>query len=305
MMNVRTSFLFLSLLSIAWACGITRVFEPQGATEKKALNSDDGDKNTKSSTGSVDQASTEATEPVSVAGAYLTCNYEDNQLQNGAAYALNCAVEGGTSLAPGDVQANFTKVDGLGKSYPLVALLTGSEVLKWKITETAETISIPRLEAKISIRGFGVKNFVFNFKKPLPLKLDLNLWMVGEPNNGDGGPENCGTMYNQAQRLVHANRYGPSLVQARFNDRNCDNIQRFICRKASPGTGEKWKMSIASGIFADYLTACPAGYKFGMPMSPLEMTEVNTLIDAVTAAEEFYVALTDEGHEGTFTFLFP
>lgn len=301
----RTLLLSLITIQFSSGCGPARAFEPGtmavGASETKS--EEKASPSTSRDQVAVPDPADQASEPVSVAGAYLSCRYLENQVQNSPSYSIACAVEGNPTLAPGDAVASFSKLDSTGLAYPLTVVTSHTQTLSWTISETSATVYFPMVEAKISIRGAGIQRFTFEFKQAVPVKLDLSYWMVGEPSNGDTGVENCVEFYSQAERTKHASVYGASPAKARFNDRNCDNVESFICRNMGSVAGAKWLVSTFKGVFLDYPKACPSGYRFAVPMSDAEMVEVSAIIDASTNVAA-YVPLTDVGHEGIFTFLF-
>jgi hypothetical protein len=250
-----------------------------------------------------------ALEPISIGGAFLTCRYPDNQRQGDTTYLMDCALTPETPIAVTSVSASFRKIDAQGQSFNLTVSSQNMAELRWVIAESTDTFFYRTVEATISVNGSAPTVFRAEINTPMTLQRVAAYWLGGEPNNEiglNGEDEDCAEYENLAGKNNHAFVTGrTSGPLGRFNDTICSLTDRnYLCRNITDRVRPKWVVSAGQGAFASHPTACPQGYRLGMPMDENEMREVNALIDMRPGILKMWVPLTDIQKEGEFRISF-
>lgn len=244
-------------------------------------------------------------EPVSIGGAFLTCAHDSLQAQNKSTdWMLTCKMSD-VDFKSSKVSASFMKIDAFGKGLPLKVISQSLNPLgmTWVLSDGPDTMFINKLEASIGINGNTPLNFGTEVEKPISLTLNRNYWLANEPNN-NLGEEDCVEFVNQAERVKHTEFYNlPQPPLGRLNDQNCSKSQRFLCRRIDSSLPTKWMISPSSESYDEYALACPAGYKFSLPMNDAEVAEVAALVDVENQPYMLWVAMTDIMLEGTFSII--
>lgn len=242
-------------------------------------------------------------EPVSIGGAFLTCAHDSQQLQNKSIdWVLTCRMAD-VDFKRAKVNASFMKVDAKGGLLPLKILAQTSNVfgVSWTLSDGPNTMFINKLEASFSIEGSTPLNFATSVEKPISVALSPNYWLVNEPNDKDG-KEDCVEFVNEAERVKHADfNKLPQPLLGRFNDQDCAQSKRFLCRSVDSSNANKWMISPSPESYDEYALACPSGYKFSLPMNDAEIAEVAALVDSNTNPYMVWVAMNDLLIEKNFT----
>ncbi|MFW7381933.1 MAG: hypothetical protein ACOH5I_24210 [Oligoflexus sp.] len=124
-----------------------------------------------------------ASEPVTVTGGYLACQYLPDQQQNTDPIMLECQLANLPDLHPDRIEANFYKTNAEGNAYPLQIQSQNIQDLTWTIAESPETLGFTNLVAEISFDGSEAFSFTttveFNSSSEQKLELFLASSQVG------------------------------------------------------------------------------------------------------------------------------
>jgi hypothetical protein len=256
-------------------------------------------------------ATTSVSEPISVGGAFLSCQYSANQDQSNPQWQVSCSLNDTDELNQiKEVKAEFYKVDPEGNRYSLQIEDFVREEFRWSLTENRLSTYLPTIRAEISFDGSDKILFESeSTDQPRQLQVQTDYWLGGEPNNllgNDPDGENCAEFGNAAYRLDHMDRTGLQSTEfGRLNDGSCALVRRYLCRRSIPATAVKWQISDVAGTFNEHPTGCPDGYHFAMPLTDADLQEVMTLTDQIDGIFSLWVAFTDQTTEGEFELIFP
>ncbi|WP_141734155.1 hypothetical protein [Oligoflexus tunisiensis] len=254
-----------------------------------------------------EDANQTALEPIPIGGAYLTCRYQDGQMQGSETYKMDCLVTQPVEVSLLLATVQFHKVDPQGNRTPLTILSQDLLGLLWTVEEKAATVPHNRVQITLSALGALSVTLTTTITQPLALTRNPNFWLGGEPSNTplNGVDEDCVEYSNAAMKISHQNTTGIATgALGRMNDIACNTRYNFLCRNLSAGANAaKWMISNNEGAFTAGANACPQGYAFGIPLSEAEVREVNTLVDRNNQAMNIWVNMSDRARENEFVVL--
>jgi hypothetical protein len=248
-----------------------------------------------------------ALEPIPIGGAYLTCRYQSGQMQGSDAYKMDCLLAPALEISLLLATVEFHKVDALGNRTPLTILSQDLLGLVWTVEEKAATVPHNRVQITLNALGALSVTLTTTVGQPLTLARNANFWLGGEPSNTvlNNVDEDCVEFSNAAMKRSHQNTTGLVTGElGRMNDIMCTTRYNFLCRNMSAGADAvKWRISAQAGVFTDGANACPQGYRFGVPLSPAEVREVNSLVDQNNQPMNIWVNMNDRARENEFVVL--
>ncbi|SMF12322.1 hypothetical protein [Pseudobacteriovorax antillogorgiicola] len=218
-------------------------------------------------------------EPIPVAGAFLTCQFQGTQTQNTDSIDLSCELNDLDYQAQ-DVKADFYKTSADGTMLPLNLVSFDPINWRWQLRDKPENLNFTTIIASIAIDGRGPFMFTTELDQNIPLTVFAGYWLPSEPNN-NAGMESCTEMVTAQGQENHINFTGlNSGPIEKLNDVPCGIQRNFLCRSLSlePGVS-KWLFTAEAGTFDTYKTACPEGYIFSQPTTAAEIAEVSAVID--------------------------
>ncbi|MFW7381299.1 MAG: hypothetical protein ACOH5I_20965 [Oligoflexus sp.] len=248
----------------------------------------------------------QANEPVPIGGSFLSCHYQANQQQNSPQLILQCQLKDVPPFEAESVEASFHKLDAEGTRYELKVTNQDLGTFSWTLAENSETSYMTSIEANITVNGHEKFTFKAVIQSPIKINLVLDYWINGEPNNGinsTADEENCILFRNLFDQQRRATNSGvPAGPLERLDDISCSLTRNFLCRSFIPTLSPKWLISDRVDVFNNYADACPANYKFGMPMTDQEFGEVIAVIDEYESETNFqvWVPMHDREVEGEF-----
>jgi|GEM_PF-6970520 len=250
-----------------------------------------------------------ASEPIPVGGSFLTCRHLSGAKQGDTQYSLECFIEKLTLPEGAVIEGEFHKVNLRGDVYPLTVVEVSTQPQpRWVLSETSASVYVPAVEANIRINKDQKLVYKTEVRDPLPLQVVPGFWLGGEPNNAIGpmgADEDCIEYQNLAGKINHGIVSGMVTGPfGRMNDTICTLSRPFLCRYAAKGVAPKWTVSTVVAPFEAYATACPADYRFALPVDEVEMLEVQALIDPRPEILKIWIPLQDKSKEGEFQVLF-
>jgi hypothetical protein len=244
-----------------------------------------------------------AMEPVPIGGAYLTCRYQNGQMQGNENYRMDCEVAPLTDVKVPIASAAFYKVDGQGNRSPLTLVTQDLLTLKWTVQDSIATMAQTQVEVVLGVPGLLSTTLTTTVSTVFNLVQNPVYWLGGEPNTLTAD-EDCVEFVPLNGKISHQNFSGiTSGPLGRMNDIGCTNIYRFLCRNISAGAdAAKWTVSANAGPFTDNAMACSPGYAFAFPLNATEVMEVITLVDSLDV--KVWVNMNDRVTEGTYSIKF-
>ncbi len=244
-----------------------------------------------------------ALEPVAIGGAFLTCRYQNGQMQGSEAYRMECDVAPLTEVKVPIASALFYKLDAQGNRSPLTVVSQDLSNLKWTVEEGLSTMSQVQVQVVLSATGYPPKALTTTVSPTLNLVQNPVFFLGGEPNSLTPD-EDCVEFVPANGKISHQNFTGlVSGPLGRMNDNNCTLSYNFLCRNNSAGAGApKWALSANAGPFANGALACSPGYAFGYPLNAAEVREVISLVDRLDI--KIWVNMNDIVNENTFLIKF-
>lgn len=244
-----------------------------------------------------------AIEPIPVGGAYLTCRFQNGQLQGSESYRLDCDVAPAADVKASIASAAFYKVDAKGVQTPLTIVSQDLVALKWTLQDSMSTITQLQVKSVLNAPGKLATALTTTVSPTMNLVQNPNYFLGGEPNSLTPD-EDCIEFVPASGKTSHQNFTGlVSGPLGRMNDNVCTLSSSFLCRNVSAGpAAAKWVLSAAPGAFADGALACGAGYVFGFPLSAAEVREVIAIVDRLDT--KIWVNMNDRDVENTFVIKF-
>lgn len=244
-----------------------------------------------------------AAEPVPIGGAYLTCRYQNGQMQGSENYRMDCEIAPLKEVSVPIVSAAFYKVDALGNRRPLAVVTQDLLALKWTVQENVMTMGLSQVQVVLSVPGLLSATLSTTVSSSFSLVQNITYWLGGEPNSLNE-EEDCIEFVPLNGKISHQNFSGlTSGPLGRMNDISCAASYRYLCRNISAGAAApKWAASANAGPFADGALACSQGYAFAFPLNTAEVREVMSLVDALDI--KVWVNMSDRLSEGTFAVKF-
>jgi hypothetical protein len=244
-----------------------------------------------------------AVEPVPIGGAYLTCRYQNGQLQGSENYRMDCEVAPLKEVAVPIASAAFYKVDAQGNRSPLTLVTQDLLALKWTVQENIATMGLSQVQVVLNVPGLVSATLSTTVSSTFNLVQNITYWLGGEPNSLNE-EEDCVEFVPANGKISHQNFSGlTSGPLGRMNDIACAASYRFLCRNISAGAGaQKWTASANAGPFADGALACGQGYAFAFPLNSTEVREVISLVDRLDI--KVWVNMSDRLTEGAFAVKF-
>jgi hypothetical protein len=244
-----------------------------------------------------------ATEPVPIGGAYLTCRYQNGQMQGSENYRMDCEVAPLKEVSVPIVSAAFYKVDAQGNRSPLTLVTQDLLALKWTVQEGVATMGLSQVQVVLNVPGLLSATLNTTVSSSFSLVQNITYWLGGEPNSLND-EEDCVEFVPANGKISHQNFSGlTSGPLGRMNDIACAASYRFLCRNISAGAAApKWTASANAGPFADGALACGQGYAFAFPLNSTEVREVINLVDRLDI--KVWVNMSDRETEGTFAVKF-
>ncbi len=250
------------------------------------------------------QESSVASEPVSVAGSFLTCSYKSRLAQYGSDWTLSCELGGLEGLGQQSVSAQFEKLDAGAQAIALPASSFNRDTLTWVLKETSASAALSGVRAVVTIGDQPAFEVKTRIEASVSVAINLNYWIFNEPNNNNGN-ENCVEFMSAERKSIlptsQANGSGPL---ARYNDIPCSNQIPVLCRKDGAPAGPKWMVSSTQASYSNAAAACPSGYRFSIPLSLAEHDEVASLVDGTAGLATVWLPMNDIAGEGDFRIYF-
>ena len=245
----------------------------------------------------------DVSEPVSVAGAFLTCRYPETLDQEDLEIHVYCNVKG----VPEDIEvesADFFAIDAEDNQLRIENVTRFEGEKAWDLVLPRAYLGIISMTAIIEFTDREPMTLSSTLAMDTVMSLSPAFWLGNEPNNltdMDPTGENCVTFVSAIGKQNHINFTGfPSGVDGRMNDDVCSKNYEFLCRATSLQNPLKWMLSSGSGPFSNGQLACPDGYRFSLPMTSDEVGEVKMLIDQRSIDYNVWINLNDQNEENVF-----